>query len=225
MKSTTSQGLKKSALIVLFTVFALITFAQSTFKVVCDKTDNTVKVVESDNRSANLVPIKGGLPSMQIANDWINKNYNTTKCDPGQIINDIRKNKTAPEFQPTAPATITKTKTQTVAPAAITKTKAQTVAPAVKTVTKVQTVPPKAKGATNTSKAKGTSYAPAPAEQKFKNNSLLLNTRVTNLGDIFGYDERIKGYGIGLEKLFGDQIYFGTGLNVDMYSFDENNKY
>jgi len=212
MKSTTSQGLKKSALIVFLTVFALITFAQSTFKVVCDKTDNTVKVVESDNRSANLVPIKGGLPSMQIANDWINKNYNTTKCDPGQIINDIRKNKTTPELQPTAPATITKTKTQTVAPA-------------VKTVTKVQTVPPKAKGATNTSKAKGTSYAPAPAEQKFKNNSLLLNTRVTNLGDIFGYDERIKGYGIGLEKLFGDQIYFGTGLNVDMYSFDENNKY
>lgn len=57
----------------------------------CDKTDNTVKVIESTNHSPNYVPIKGGFPFRQIAQKWIDENYTTTVCNPGKIVKQIQK--------------------------------------------------------------------------------------------------------------------------------------
>jgi len=57
---------------------------------VCDKTDNTVKVIKSDNHSPNYIPIKGGFPFRQIAQQWIKDNYSTTTCNPGEIVKQIK---------------------------------------------------------------------------------------------------------------------------------------
>lgn len=73
-----------------FFLLTSMTFSQTTYKVACDKTDNTVKVIKSDNRSPNYVPIKGGFPFRQIAERWIDENYNTTVCNPGEIIKQIQ---------------------------------------------------------------------------------------------------------------------------------------
>ncbi|MEN8116531.1 MAG: hypothetical protein ABFS16_06100, partial [Bacteroidota bacterium] len=97
---------------VLFLFLSIETFAQTTYKVVCDKTDNTVKVVESSNRSPNYVPIKGGFPFRPIAQKWIDENYATTICNPGEIIEQNKKqqntptqtnNNTQPTPSPTSP--------------------------------------------------------------------------------------------------------------------------
>jgi len=61
-------------------------FSQTTFTVVCDKTDNKVKVVESTNHSPNFVPVKGGFPFRQVAQNWIKENYPSGLCNPQQVI-------------------------------------------------------------------------------------------------------------------------------------------
>ena len=90
MNSRTSPRFKKSIFIAFLFVISLNTFAQTTYKVVCDKTDNTVKVIKSDNRSSNYVPIKGGFPFRQIAQQWIDDNYSTTTCNPAEIVKKIQ---------------------------------------------------------------------------------------------------------------------------------------
>ncbi len=117
MNSSTSIKLKKSVFVAFLFVLSLNTFAQTTFKVVCDKTDNTVKVIKSDNRSSNYVPIKGGFPFRQIAQQWINDNYSTTTCNPGEIAKQIKAEEnnnpqtgiTNQNNQPTQPAAATTT--------------------------------------------------------------------------------------------------------------------
>ncbi len=90
MKQNFTQKLIQLGLIVFLLSFSLNGYTQNTFTVVCDKTDHTVKVVESDKRSPNFVPIKGGFPFRQVAQKWIDENYTTTQCDPGEILNDIK---------------------------------------------------------------------------------------------------------------------------------------
>jgi hypothetical protein len=90
MKSTTSLELKKSILIALLLIFSIGIFAQTTYKVVCDKKSKTVKIVESDNRSPNYVPIKSGFPFRQVAQKWIDNNYSTTACNPIEITKQIQ---------------------------------------------------------------------------------------------------------------------------------------
>jgi hypothetical protein len=75
---------------ILFLFISFSVFSQKTFTVVCDKTDNTVKVVDSERRSPNFVPIKGGFPFRQVAQKWIDENYTTTDCDPGEILDQIQ---------------------------------------------------------------------------------------------------------------------------------------
>lgn len=87
---TILQGLKKSILFVFLFTLSLNAFAQTTYKVVCDKTDNTVKVVETTNHSPKYVPIKTGFPFRQIAQKWIDENYTTTVCNPEDIISKIK---------------------------------------------------------------------------------------------------------------------------------------
>lgn len=67
--------------------------AQQTFKVVCDKTDHQVKIVETENHSANYVTIKTGFPFRQVAQKWIDDNYSTTECNPED---NIKQNNTTP---------------------------------------------------------------------------------------------------------------------------------
>lgn len=79
----------------LFTITILLFcsatgFAQTKYKVVCDKTDNTIKVVEAQNLSANYVPIKGGFPFRQIAEQWISDNFTTKECNPEDVADQMQ---------------------------------------------------------------------------------------------------------------------------------------
>ncbi len=58
--------------------------AQKTYKAVCDKSDGKVKIVESEERSPDLVPLKGGFPFYQVAENWVKENYPDGKCDPAR---------------------------------------------------------------------------------------------------------------------------------------------
>lgn len=84
---TSSIYPKISFFVLLFILSPVATiWAQSTYKVVCDKTDHTVKIIEAENRSANFVTIKTGFPFRQVAQKWIDENYSTTKCEPNDFI-------------------------------------------------------------------------------------------------------------------------------------------
>ena len=88
--------LKKTFLLYFFVILPIVSFSQNTsYKVVCDKTDNKLKVVKTENHSSNYVPIKGGFPFSAVARNWIKDNYSTDDCDAEQLIDDIKnKNQT-----------------------------------------------------------------------------------------------------------------------------------
>ena len=107
------NSLKKASLLLFVLFVSTITFAQTSFKVVCDKTDNTVKIVESTNHSPNYVPIKSGFPFRQIAQKWIDDNYSTTVCNPGEIVKQIQA-----EAEKSAPPQVTNNNNETTQQAA-----------------------------------------------------------------------------------------------------------
>jgi hypothetical protein len=88
MKNFSIRIASGSIILILFLSFNA--FSQNTFTVVCDKTDNTVKVVESNKRSPNYVPIKGGFPFRQVAQKWIDEKYATTECNPEKVLEEIQ---------------------------------------------------------------------------------------------------------------------------------------
>ena len=91
--------LKKIFLLYIFVMLSFASYSQNTtYKVVCDKTDNKMKVVKTENHSSNYVPIKGGFPFSAIARNWIKDNYSTDDCDAEQLIDDI-KNKNQKQTQ------------------------------------------------------------------------------------------------------------------------------
>jgi hypothetical protein len=47
--------------------------------------------VEADNHSPDLVPVKAGFPYAAVARKWIQENFTTDDCDPGVIMDDIKK--------------------------------------------------------------------------------------------------------------------------------------
>jgi hypothetical protein len=82
----------KYVMVLAFLLVPYILFSQNkTYKVVCDKTEKKLKVVEAKNRSSNLIPIKSGFPFPAVARQWIEDNYETDDCDPNEIANDIQK--------------------------------------------------------------------------------------------------------------------------------------
>lgn len=97
-----------SIFIALLIVSSLYSNAQNTFTVVCDKTDNTVKIVNSEIRSPNYVPIKGGFPFRQVAEKWINENLSSRECKPEEII---KQNQTKSKPQSNVPPVTTKNQT------------------------------------------------------------------------------------------------------------------
>ena len=127
MKTTTYYlRFHKLILISLLFLFSSNIFAQDTFKVVCDKTDNTVKVIKSDNRSPNYVPIKGGFPFQQIAQQWIDNNLTTTTCNPEEIVKEIQtEQKNNPPTQVTDQNNQINQPAQKTQPATITSATAQ----------------------------------------------------------------------------------------------------
>lgn len=89
--------------LMLFTV-SLNLDAQKTYKAVCDKSDGMVKIVDGEDRSPNLVPLKGGFPFYQIAEKWVKENYPNGSCDPATAAAQNRAAANA-AAQPSAPAT------------------------------------------------------------------------------------------------------------------------
>lgn len=190
--------MKQSALPGLFLFFIsflnVLTFsatAQTTYKVVCDKTDKTVKIVEADNRSPNYVPIKAGFPFRQVAQKWIDENLHTTACNPSEII----KQNNAQE-KPVSPSLNKSVASQPTPPPAPENTKLQARRP-------------------------GSNSAPA-----FKNTSFLINARFSNLGEAFNLSEKLlPGVEAGIEQLFGNRLYLGTGINMNLFTTDFNGRY
>jgi len=90
MKTITFPKFKNLVLSSLLFLFSITAFAQDTYKVVCDKTDKTIKVIKSNNRSPNYVPIKGGFPFQQVAQQWIDDNYTTKTCNPDKIVDQLK---------------------------------------------------------------------------------------------------------------------------------------
>ncbi|QGY42150.1 hypothetical protein GM418_00315 [Maribellus comscasis] len=183
MKQNFTQQLIQFGLIIFLLSFSLNGYTQKTFTVVCDKTDNTVKVVDADKRSPNYVPIKGGFPFRQVAQKWIDENYSTTQCDPGEITNQIK-------AQSQSVNSDINNNTVTAAPPQ------HTTAPGIKNV-QSQT---------------------ADTPIKFNNTSLLLDIKFSNLGEALLLENNlVPGIEIGMEQLFGNEIYFGTGVHFNAY--------
>ena len=59
---------------------------QTTFKVVCDRTDNLVKIVPAEDRSPELVPIRGGFPFFQIARQYADEHSPDVTCKPEELL-------------------------------------------------------------------------------------------------------------------------------------------
>jgi len=188
MKSSTSHKLRLIFLF-FFLLFAINSMAQQTYKVVCDKSDHTVKVVETENHSANLVTIKTGFPFRQVAQKWIDDNYSTTSCEPNDFIN--QKN------QPNKQAT----------------TSQNTVGISVNSNT----------GST----PKRTLLQPRRnGPQQFHNTSFLISGRFSTLGEAFSLKEKLMfGAGAGFEQLFGGNLYLGTGIHMDFYFSNMDDRY
>jgi hypothetical protein len=174
-----------------FFVFSVQVLAQVTYTVVCDKTEHQLKIVESTDRSPNYVPIKGGFPFRQVAQKWLDENYTTTACDPGQIIREVQ----APAISPQNQANVQTPPAQPTQPSFF----------------------PPGSTAGNVS---GTSRS------EFKNTSMLFQIKFANLGGAFMLAKNMTpGMELGIEQLFGQKIYFGTGLAVNLYLTDFESKY
>lgn len=175
--------------LLLFTM-ALVSFpveAQKTFKAVCDKSDGTVKIVDGEDRSPNLVPLKGGFPFYQVAQNWVKENYPDSKCDP---VAATRQNKAAADAV-----------TQAATPGQNQPANNQTKQPA--DINAFFNVPA------------GQTPMAAPAF-RHRNTSMFFSLQFSNLGKVYSLDPPlIPGLGIGVDHLFGTKFYGGTGIHLN----------
>lgn len=171
--------------------------AQTTFTVVCDKADNTIKVVESTLHSPGHVPIKGGFPFRQVATNWIRENYPSGKCDPAKIL---RNNQNPPSAAGVLPGT--------PQPQPSENSTRPAVAP-----------PPGVPRGTPAPPSAGTSPS-------FRNTFLIANIGFSNLGGVFSLSaSKAAGVEAGVEQLFGRKIYGGTGLRAGLHFTRFDGKY
>lgn len=160
--------------------------AQKTFKAVCDKSDGTVKIVDGEDRSPNLVPLKGGFPFYQVAQNWAKENYPNGKCDPAAAV---QQNKAAADAVSQA---------------------ATAQQPTTPTQAKPATDPNVFFGVTP-----GQIPARSPAF-RYRNTSMFISLLFSNLGKVYSLDPPlIPGLGIGIEQLFGTKLYGGTGIHLN----------
>jgi len=189
MKSLTKEKLR---IFILFSILFLTlnSAAQQTYKVVCDKTDHTVKVIEAENHAANYVTIKSGFPFRQVAQKWIDDNYSTTKCNPDDFINQTQQQSSQPGSTQNNVGNNSLT--------------------------------------TSYETPKRTFLQPRKnlGTQHFRNTYLILGGRFSNLGEAFSLDKNLMfGATAGIEQLFGSNVYFGTGVQMNMYFSDMDGHY
>ncbi len=95
---------KSKRLAILFSIafIPLILFSQQlTYKVVCDKKDHKIKIVESTNHSPDLIPLKAGFPFAPVARKWADENYPSGTCDPEKVLQDIKQSQNPPQTSTT----------------------------------------------------------------------------------------------------------------------------
>ena len=164
--------------------------AQKTYKAVCDKSDGMVKIVDGEDRSPSLVPLKGGFPFYQVAEKWVKDNYPGGRCDPAAAVkqNQAAANAAA---QPSVPSN------QPAQPAA-----SQTNSPA----------PAAAYPA-----ATGQSLLAARA-QIYRNTSMFISFLFSDFGKVYGIEPPLfPGVSIGLDQVIGAKFYGGTGIHFNSF--------
>lgn len=178
--------------LVSFLIFLLLSSvtltlnAQKTYKAVCDKSDGTVKIVDGDDRSPNLVPLKGGFPFYQVAQNWVTENYPGGKCDPAT---------SAQHNQAAADALTQQANVQ------------QPSAPG-------PTNPPGDPNAFF-GIAPGQTPVQAPVF-RYRNTSFFISVLFSDLGKVYSLDTpMIPGLNLGFEHLFGTKFYGGTGIHFN----------
>jgi hypothetical protein len=145
-----------------------------------------VKIVATEDRSPELIPLKGGFPFYQVAEKWVKENYPDGKCDPAA---ETKKNQDA------ADAVSRQAGTTTPVPAKQNNT-------------------PDLNEFFNTPPGQAPASVQSP-QFKFRNTSLLMGLLFSNLGKVYGTDPpMIPGFSIGLEQFFGSALYGGTGIHM-----------
>lgn len=179
--------LKISLLLFLFS-FPILINAQKSYKAVCDKSDGIVKIVDNEDRSPDLIPLKGGFPFYQVAQNWVKENYPSGKCDPAAAI---KQNQAAADAL-TQPATGQK----------------QNASGQIKTAPALNVYP-------NLRPDHSPPHAIATTPE-YHNTSFFISLLFSNLGKVYSLDPPlIPGITVGVEQLLGTKIYGGTGINVN----------
>ncbi len=176
--------------------FALIALspvldAQKTYKAVCDRSDGTVKIVDGDDRSPSLVPLKGGFPFYQVAEKWVQENYPNGKCDPAAAT---QQNKAAAD--------------------AVTQAATQAATPGQNQPANNQTRQPADPNAFFNVPA-GQAPAAAPAF-RYRNTSMFISFLFSDLGRVYNLDPPlVPGVSIGIDQVIGTRFYGGTGIHFN----------
>jgi len=178
----------KFPLFLLMLIFPIILSAQKNYKAVCDKSDGMVKIVDNEDRSPNLIPLKGGFPFYQVAQSWVKENYPSGKCDPTAAIK---------QNQAAADSLIQKAPGQK-----------QPVSDQTK-----KTTDPNAFFNLPPNQVPLPAGVPAP---KYHNTSFFLSLLFSNLGKVYSLDPpQIPGINFGIEQLIGTKLYGGTGVHAN----------
>jgi len=160
--------------------------AQKTYKAVCDRSDGVVKIVDGEDRSPNLVPLKGGFPFYQVAQNWVKENYPNGKCDPAAAA---QQNKAAADAVSQPSAAQQPTTPPQAKPAADPNA--------------FFNVPP------------GQTPAAVPVF-RYRNTSMFLSMLISDLGMIYNLDPPVvPGLNLGIDQLLGRKFYVGTGLHFN----------
>jgi hypothetical protein len=172
--------------------------AQKTYKAVCDKSDGKVKIVDSGDRSPNMVPLKGGFPFLQVAENWVKENYPSGTCDPA---------KAAAQNQAAAATSAGQNQN-------ITGNTAQS--PAQGQNQPVNNKTAGTTGKTSFFNQQGGQLPAAIPQFRYRNTSIYLTFLFSNLGKVYGTDPpMIPGIGIGIDQAIGTKFYGGTGLHLN----------
>lgn len=164
--------------------------AQKTYKAVCDKSDGMVKIVDGEDRSPNLVPLKGGFPFYQVADKWVKENYPGGRCDPAAAV---RQNQAAANAaaQPSIPSN-------------------QPNQPAANQVNPPAPAPAYGVAAGQT--------LPAARTQKYRNTSMFISFLFSDFGKVYGIEPPLfPGMSVGIDQVIGAKLYGGTGIHFNSF--------
>lgn len=165
---------------------------QKTYKAVCDKTDGKVKIVESEDSSPNMVPLKGGFPFYQVAEKWVRENYPDGSCDP---VAATKQNQAAADAVTRAVTTLQPAATGQKAP----------------TTTGQNTTPTKQAVAPTAGQPALALRAP-----RYRNTSMNVSFLFSDLGKAYGVDPPlIPGVSIGIDQVIGTKFYGGIGISFN----------